>query len=218
MAALGMAIAFLEEALIAEKTIKPGQFVRYLPESQDQLEYMVLDSQSLQHLEIIESASGTKEGSLFHFVDHCKTAFGKRQLKRWLMAPLMNIAKIRERQDAVADLTQLQFETDCVRAKLGKLPDVEKLLAKVFTYSIKHRVKAIYFEDVSLNKMKEFRTLLKTFRQTEEILRPLIQKSEGFSSKRLRQLLSFDDEGGMLPINLKQELAQFEKLIVWKKV
>jgi hypothetical protein len=29
MAALGMAIAFLEEALIAEKTLKPGQFVRY---------------------------------------------------------------------------------------------------------------------------------------------------------------------------------------------
>jgi hypothetical protein len=47
---------------------------------------------------------------------------------------------------------------------MGKLPDVEKLLAKIFTYSIKHRVKAIYFEDVSLNKMKEFRTLLKTFR------------------------------------------------------
>ena len=47
IAALGMAIAFLEEALIADKTIKPGRFVRYSPESQDQLEYMVLDSQSL---------------------------------------------------------------------------------------------------------------------------------------------------------------------------
>lgn len=119
------------------------------------------------------------------------------------MAPLMNVAKIQERQDAVADLTRLQFETDCVRAKLGKLPDVEKLLAKVFTYSIKHRVKAIYFEDVSLNKMKEFRTLLKTFKQTQEILGPLIQKSDSFTSKRLRQLLSFDNEGGMLPSDLK---------------
>jgi hypothetical protein len=50
-----------------------------------------------------------------------------------------------------------------VRAKLAKLPDLEKLLAKIFTYSIKHKVNAIYFEDVSLIKMKEFRTLLKTF-------------------------------------------------------
>jgi DNA mismatch repair protein MSH6 len=163
MATLGMAIAFLEDALIVEKTIKPGQFLRYTPESQDQLEYMVLDSQCLQHLEIMETASGSREGSLYDFVDHCKTAFGKRQLKRWLMAPLMNIEKIRERQDAVSDLITLQFETDSVRAKLAKMPDIEKLLAKIFTYSIKHRIKAIYFEDVSLNKMKEFRTLLKTF-------------------------------------------------------
>ena len=93
---------------------------------------------------------------------------------------------------------------------MGKLPDVEKLLAKIFTYSIKHRVKAIYFEDVSLNKMKEFRTLLKTFRLTEEIIGPLVKKSGDFSSKRLSQLLSFDNNGGMLPINFKQELSQFE--------
>lgn len=58
---LGMAVAFLEEALIAEKTIPTGIFYRYSPEAENannQLEYMVLDSQCLQHLEIIESASG----------------------------------------------------------------------------------------------------------------------------------------------------------------
>lgn len=33
-------------------------------------------------------------------------------------------------------------------------------MAKIFTYSLKHKVKAIYFEDVSLQKMREFRKLL----------------------------------------------------------
>lgn len=61
---------------------------------------------------------------------------------------------------------------------MARLPDIEKLLAKIFTYSIKHRVKAIYFEDVSLIKLKEFRTLLKTFRGVEEILGGLMGKSE----------------------------------------
>ena len=92
-----MTIAFLEDALIAQKTISTAQFIYYEPESgniENTLEYMVLDSQCLQHLEIIESASGTKEGSLFNYLDHCKTPFGKRQLQRWLMAPLMNIDKI----------------------------------------------------------------------------------------------------------------------------
>ena len=40
---------------------------------------------------------------------------------------------------------------------MKKLPDIEKLLAKIYTYSVKQKVKAIFFEDVSLNKMREFR-------------------------------------------------------------
>ena len=103
-----MAIAFLEDALIAKKTISTGSYIKYEPESskmkENLLEYMVLDSQCLQHLEIVESASGDKEGSLYNFIDHCKTPFGKRQLKRWLLAPLINIEQIVERQDAVWDL------------------------------------------------------------------------------------------------------------------
>ena len=44
----------------------------------DNLEYMVLDAQALQHLEIVESVTGKEDGSLFQYVDHCKTLFGKR--------------------------------------------------------------------------------------------------------------------------------------------
>jgi hypothetical protein len=43
---------------------------------------------------------------------------------------------------------------------MRSLPDLEKLLARIFAYSIKHRIKAIYFEDVSLKKLTEFRSLL----------------------------------------------------------
>lgn len=70
------------------------------------------------------------------------------------------------------------FETGATRVRMGKLPDLEKLLARIFTYSVKHRVKAIYFEDVSLIKMREFRTLLKTFRRTEEILGGLMARKD----------------------------------------
>ena len=80
------------------------------------------------------------------------------------MAPLMNVEKIDARLDAIEDLICFQSETDILRSKLSKLPDLEKLLAKIFTYSIKHSVKAIYFEDVSLQKMREFRTLLVCFK------------------------------------------------------
>ena len=55
---LGLALTFLDDALITDKTIKPGTFKRYTPETQEQLEYMVLDSQSLHHLEILETPNG----------------------------------------------------------------------------------------------------------------------------------------------------------------
>ena len=73
------------------------------------------------------------------------------------MAPLLNQNRINARLDAIEDMINNQHETDVLRSRLGKLPDLEKLLAKIFTYSIKHKVKAIYFEDVSTMKMKEFR-------------------------------------------------------------
>mmetsp|Transcript_21387 Transcript_21387/g.33079 ORF Transcript_21387/g.33079 Transcript_21387/m.33079 type:complete len:128 (+) Transcript_21387:1443-1826(+) len=72
LSTLGMTIAFLEEALIDDKTIRMSTYEEYQPEgSHESLQYMVLDSQALQHLEIIESASGAKDGSLFGFLDHC---------------------------------------------------------------------------------------------------------------------------------------------------
>ena len=69
----------------------------------------------------------------------------------------MNVKKINDRLDAVEDLMNHQYETDIFRTRIGKLPDIEKLLAKLYTYSVKHKVKAIYFENVSLQKLKEFK-------------------------------------------------------------
>jgi len=67
---------------------------------------------------------------------------------------------INSRLDSIEDLMKSQYELEQVRVAMNKLPDLEKLLAKIFTYSVKHRVKAIFFEDVSLIKLKEFRHLL----------------------------------------------------------
>ena len=76
------------------------------------------------------------------------------------MRPLTDIFKINERYDSVDDLNSYQEEMDEVRTSLFGVTDLEKLLAKVYTYSIQHKKKAVYFEDVSLRKLREFRILL----------------------------------------------------------
>jgi len=213
-----MALAFLEEALIADQTIRTGEFFLYNPEArQEHLEHMVLDSQALQHLEVVEAATGKVEGSILHFLDNCKSPFGKRNLKRWLLSPLINIQKINDRLDAVEDLMANQYETDVFRSKLGKLPDLEKLLAKIYTYSVRHRVKAIYFENVSLQKLKEFRTLLRHFKALDDMVASLRGKRDQFRSPRLRALLTDDCDGGLFPNQIAAVVDEFEGMIVWKK-
>ena len=109
-----------------------------------------------------------------------------------------------------------------MRSRLSKLPDLEKLLAKIFTYSIKHHVKAIYFEDVSLQKMKEFRTLLTCFRdvtRTVDSLRTVWQRNE-LKSERIIALVTTrsESEFGLMPEGIEESIQEFDSLIKWKRV
>jgi len=53
------------------------------------------------------------------------------------------------------------------------MPDIERMMNKIFTYSIRSNVKAIYFENISFNKLKEFRFLLRNFREIRRLIDPL---------------------------------------------
>lgn len=105
--------------------------------------YLTLDSQSIEHLELIAP------NGLFTFINHCKTPFGKRLLKKWLLQPLTEINRINERLDSVEDLMMHHHDVQRLVQKLSKLPDLERIMSKVFTYSVRAQVKAIYFENVS---------------------------------------------------------------------
>jgi DNA mismatch repair protein MSH6 len=89
-------------------------------------------------------------------------------------------------------------------------------MAKVFTYSIRTQVKAIYFENVSFQKLQELKRLLSFFKQFAHMIEPLRQASEAFKSERLRSLVRYREESGMMPF-LEDAIREFEQLVVWKK-
>lgn len=68
-----MVMAFLIDALIDEQVLKPGTYHEYCPLQKTlggvSLDYMVLDAQALQHLEVVESSKGSEKGTLFDYVD-----------------------------------------------------------------------------------------------------------------------------------------------------
>jgi DNA mismatch repair ATPase MutS len=58
-----------------------------------------------------------RDGTLLGYLsEHNATAFGKRMLKRWVVGPLKDCAKIDARLDAVEDF----LNNDKIREDLGK--------------------------------------------------------------------------------------------------
>ena len=51
------------------------------------------------------SDDGGERGSLLWLLDHTKTAMGGRLMRSWVAHPLLNMAMINERLDAVSELT-----------------------------------------------------------------------------------------------------------------
>jgi DNA mismatch repair protein MutS len=93
-------------------------------------EYMLVDETSRQHLELISSSDGTRQGSLLSVLDETLTAGGARTLSNWIVYPLMDLETIRARHDAVEEL----FDSDlggAMAEALQRIGDLERLTGRI---------------------------------------------------------------------------------------
>ncbi len=123
IAAFGVSIGYLEDCLLAKQVVATAEYEIFDLDT-SLLFTMTLDSQALQHLEVLEVQGMTKntaEGSLLHYLDKTRTPFGHREMKRWLCAPLYDITDIRSRQDAVADFLGNPALLSQLRDKLARV-------------------------------------------------------------------------------------------------
>lgn len=90
-------------------------------------EFMTLDESTRRNLELTETIrSHDAKGSLLGVLDRTQTPMGGRLLRRWLSQPLLNVAAINRRLDAVqafTDDTPLRLE---LREQLRGLGDLER--------------------------------------------------------------------------------------------
>ncbi len=126
-----------------------GAVVHYLQETQKlvlaQLErlstystgsFMVLDAQTRRNLELFQnSRTGAATGSLLSVVDMTVTAMGGRLLKRWLGQPLLDIGELGKRHQAVGWLVSNTTARQSIRAALGDIADLERLMNRVVASS-----------------------------------------------------------------------------------
>jgi DNA mismatch repair protein MutS len=95
----------------------------------DPSETLVLDPTAQAHLELVASPSG-KAATLLAVIDETKTPGGARLLRRRLLSPLSNVARIRRRLDQVELFVQNPRLRDDARAALAGVGDLERLATR----------------------------------------------------------------------------------------
>ncbi len=114
---------------------KPGPkaHISSLRAVQDQV-YLELDEFTVRNLELFHSlATQGTHGTLISVIDRTRSAAGARLLKRWLKAPLQDLAAIEERLERVAELVG----DGALRADLQDFikasSDLERILGRLST-------------------------------------------------------------------------------------
>ncbi|KAK8540982.1 hypothetical protein V6N13_061030 [Hibiscus sabdariffa] len=219
LSALGGTLYYLKQAFLDVTLLRFAKF-ESLPSSGfssiAQTPYMLLDAAALENLEIFEnSRNGDSSGTLYAQLNHCVTAFGKRLLRTWLARPLYHTRLIKERQDAVAGLKgenlshALEF-----RKVLSRLPDMERLLARIFASSEangRNANKVVLYEDAAKKQLQEFISALRGCELMVQACSSLGVVLEDVESTQLHHLLT---TGKGLP-NIHSILKHFKDGFDW---
>jgi DNA mismatch repair protein MSH3 len=94
---------------------------------------MLLNANTLSCLEIFRNETDyTEHGSLFWVLDHTRTQFGQRLLRKWVGKPLIDREEIELRSQAVTELkNKFDSKIDAISGLMKRLPDLEKGLINV---------------------------------------------------------------------------------------
>ena len=103
-----------------------------LPRYYSPSNFVVLDGNTQRNLELVESlADRRKQGTLLGVLDRTQTSMGGRKLRHWTLHPLIDVAAIRARLNAVEEFfenAELRLE---VREVLKGVADLERLLGRL---------------------------------------------------------------------------------------
>jgi DNA mismatch repair protein MutS len=126
VAACGALVAYLAE-------VQPAGFGGLRPPRIERPGHvMVLDEMTRRNLELVEPIrGGGLQGTLLGVLDEALTPMGGRLLRRWVLAPLVDVPAIDARLDAVAELVDSDAMRRGVRDALGEVRDLERLAVKV---------------------------------------------------------------------------------------
>ncbi|XP_032331080.1 DNA mismatch repair protein Msh3 isoform X6 [Camelus ferus] len=134
---LAAIIRYLKEFNLEKVLSKPKNFKQLSGE----VEFMTLNGTTLRNLEILQNQTDMEtRGSLFWVLDHTRTSFGRRKLRKWVTQPLLKLRSgdktelfsdlsdfplIKKRKDEIQEVTyKIQIHLQEIR-KILKNPSAQ---------------------------------------------------------------------------------------------
>jgi DNA mismatch repair protein MutS len=172
---------------------------------------MRLCPRTQQHLDLFPTADGTP--NLYDFINHTRSALGARQLKRWILAPLLIPSEIEARQKAIQDLILNSKLTQKISSELSSLYDLERICGRLNAHLANPRDTYAFGKSISilphlvtlLDPMQSplLKNLKNEFEKSWNILAPLSQRILK-TQQELAPLSS--KEGGVFNVGTSAEL------------
>ncbi|XP_059193474.1 DNA mismatch repair protein Msh3 isoform X4 [Centropristis striata] len=146
---LGPLIQYLQEFNL-ERVLRSESSFRHLS---SESEGLILSASTLRNLEILNNQTdGGVKGSLLWVLDHTRTPFGRRLMRKWVSQPLTDPQSISERQDAVQEILESQSLTlNSIKSLLSHLPDLERGICSI--YHKKSSTQEFYLITSSLSRL-----------------------------------------------------------------
>lgn len=129
-------------------------------------QYMHLSPVTRANLELTQTMRGReKKGTLLWVLDKTNTAMGKRLIRSWIEQPLVNVAAIRARLDAVEELVKDSVARADLIDALDGIFDMERLMTRVVYGSASPR--EIYALAATCQKLPRIKALLAPFQSAQ---------------------------------------------------
>ena len=105
----------------------------------DREDFVWIDKFTIRNLELFASNGALSKCSLVDILDRTRTAMGGRQLKRWVAMPLMDIEKIKLRQNIVEKILTDEDLGEAMREQISLIGDLERIASRVATQRVTPR-------------------------------------------------------------------------------
>src|SRR5438093_6429926 len=92
--------------------------------------FLGLDAATRRNLELLQTLTGERRGSLLWVLDDTQTAMGARRLREWLLYPLCDLSALGARLDALEELLDRIDARAALRSALDGIGDLERLAGR----------------------------------------------------------------------------------------